>query len=364
MISLWIEHTYSNKGTYTFAVWAFFNEGQTDYSFESTEIEITNATGETNNGGLLDLSEAVTEYPGYELVWNDEFNYEGAPLDFRWHLQYKPILGWGWANDEKQHYTTRRDNSYVSDGTLKIVAKRESYSYNGTNKQFTSARLNSKFDMKYGRIDVRAKLPSKGGTWPAIWTLGTNINELGNYHGSTDGNVGWPRCGEIDIMEQRGYNKHEILGTFHWGETQSPYNYGSYGETRSTSQLGISNVTTNFHLYSLVWSATELKIYVDNKFLVSLSNSATIPFDNPHYLLLNVAMGGTLGAIYQVHLMRMLWKSITFDFTNDNPTNQKQINNSNDKKDSLYCICCILGGFYLALMQELSRCDVLCWPAV
>ena len=78
-----IEHTYSNKGTYTFAVWAFFNEGQTDYSFESTEIEITNATGETNNGGLLDLSEAVTEYPGYELVWNDEFNYEGAPLDFQ-----------------------------------------------------------------------------------------------------------------------------------------------------------------------------------------------------------------------------------------------------------------------------------------
>jgi beta-glucanase (GH16 family) len=290
-----IEHTYSNKGTYTFAVWAFFNEGQTDYSFESTEIEITNATGETNNGGLLDLSEAVTEYPGYELVWNDEFNYEGAPHDFRWHLQYKPILGWGWANDEKQHYTTRRDNSYVSDGTLKIVAKRESYSYNGTNKQFTSARLNSKFDMKYGRIDVRAKLPSKGGTWPAIWTLGTNINELGNYHGSTDGNVGWPRCGEIDIMEQRGYNKHEILGTFHWGETQSPYNYGSYGETRSTSQLGITNVTTNFHLYSLVWSSTELKIYVDNKFLVSLSNSATVPFDNPHYLLLNVAMGGTLG---------------------------------------------------------------------
>ena len=96
-------------------------------------------------------------------------------------------------------------------------------------------------------------------------------------------------------MEQRGYNKHEILGTFHWGETQSPYNYGSYGEIRSTSQLGISNVTTNFHLYSLVWSSTELKIYVDNKFLVSLSNSATVPFDNPHYLLLNVAMGGTLG---------------------------------------------------------------------
>ena len=289
------DYTYSNKGTYTIGVWAFFDEQKTSYSFASKDIEITNATGESTNGGLLDLSETVTEYEGYDLVWNDEFNYEGAPLDSRWHLQYKPILGWGWANDEKQHYTTRRDNSYVSDGTMKIVAKRESFTYSGNTKQFTSARLNSKFDMQYGRIDVRAKLPSKGGTWPAIWTLGTNVNELGNYHGSADGNVGWPRCGEIDIMEQRGYNKHEILGTFHWGETQSPHNYGSYGETRSTSQLGISNVTTNFHLYSLVWSAAELKIYVDNKFLVSLSNSATIPFDNPHYLILNVAMGGTLG---------------------------------------------------------------------
>ena len=290
-----IDYTYTNKGTFDVGVWAFYNESKTSFSLQTATVNITNASGESNNGGLLDLSETPTTYPNYDLVWNDEFNYNGKPLDSRWHLQYKPILGWGWANDEKQHYTTRRDNSYVSNGTLKIVAKRENYSYNGTNKQYTSARLNSKFDMKYGRIDVRAKLPSKGGTWPAIWTLGTNVNELGNYHGSADGSVGWPRCGEIDIMEQRGYNKHEILGTFHWGATSPPHDYGSYGETKSISQLGISDVTSNFHLYSLIWSAAELKIYVDNKFLVSLSNGATVPFDNPHYLILNVAMGGTLG---------------------------------------------------------------------
>ena len=289
------QHTYSNKGTYDIGVWAFFNESKTSYALQTSFVEITNATGESNNGGLLDLSENATEYPGYELVWNDEFNYEGEPLQSRWHLQYIPILGYGWANEEKQHYTTRRDNSYVSDGTLKIVAKRESFSYNGNTKQFTSARLNSKFDMQYGRIDVRAKLPAESGTWPAIWTLGTNINEVGNYHGNTDGNVGWPRCGEIDIMEQRGYNKNEILGTFHWGATSPPHDYGSFGETKSTSQLGISDVTSNFHLYSLVWNAAELKIYVDNKHLVSLSNSSNIPFDNPHYLILNVAMGGSLG---------------------------------------------------------------------
>ena len=290
-----IDYTYTNKGTYDVGVWAFYNESKTSFSLKTATVDITNASGESNNGGLLDLSETVTTYPGYELVWNDEFNYDGEPLDSRWHLQYKPILGWGWANGEEQHYTTRRDNSYVSDGTLKIVAKRENYSYNGTNKQYTSARLNSKFDMKYGRIDVRAKLPSKGGTWPAIWTLGTNVNELGNYHGNTDGDVGWPRCGEIDILEQRGYQKQNVLGTFHWGATSPPHDYGSHGETKSISQLGISDVTSNFHLYSLVWTPQSLVIYVDNNFLVSLTNSGNVPFDNPHYLILNVAMGGDLG---------------------------------------------------------------------
>jgi beta-glucanase (GH16 family) len=291
------DYTYSNKGTYTIGVWAFFDDQKTSYSFASKDIEITNATGESTNGGLLDLSETVTEYQGYDLVWNDEFNYDGAPLDSRWHLQYKPIDCGGscWANGEDQHYTTRRDNSYVSDGTLKIVAKRERYTYSGSTKQFTSARLNSKFDMRYGRIDVRAKLPSKGGTWPAIWTLGTNVNELGNYHGSTDGNVGWPRCGEIDIMEQRGDRKNEILGTFHWGNTQPPHDYAFHGEIKNISQLGISSVTSNFHLYSLVWTASSLKVYVDNKFLASLTNNDAVPFDNPHYLILNIAMGGDLG---------------------------------------------------------------------
>ena len=107
----------------------------------------------------IDSSEELTSYSGYQLVWNDEFNYEGAPSDQKWHLQYIPIIEGGWANDEKQHYTTRRDNSFVSDGTLKIVAKKELYAYDGINKTFTSARLNSKFDIRYGRIDVRAKLP-------------------------------------------------------------------------------------------------------------------------------------------------------------------------------------------------------------
>ena len=243
----------------------------------------------------IDSSEESTIYSGYQLVWNDEFNYEGAPSDEKWHLQYIPIIDGGWANDEKQHYTKRRDNSFVSDGTLKIVAKKELYAYEGVNRAYTSARLNSKFDMRYGRIDVRAKLPVSKGTWPAIWTLGTNIGEVGNYYGTSEGNVGWPECGEIDIMEQDGTNKQLLYGTFHWADNGGQQ--ASYGLIKDTSSLNISDLNSEFHLYSLIWTSASLKIYVDNFLVSSIENTASVPFDNPHYLLLNVAMGGTLGGV-------------------------------------------------------------------
>ncbi len=243
----------------------------------------------------IDSSEESTIYPGYQLVWNDEFNYEGAPSDEKWHLQYIPILEEGWANDEKQHYTTRRDNSFVSDGTLKIVAKKELYAYQGINKAYTSARLNSKFDIRYGRIDVRAKLPNSKGTWPAIWTLGTNIGEIGNYYGTSDGNVGWPECGEIDIMEQDGTNKQLLYGTFHWSDNTGQQT--SYGLIKDVSSLNISDLTSEFHLYSLIWTSSSIKVSVDNFLVSELDNTASVPFDNPHYLILNIAMGGTLGGI-------------------------------------------------------------------
>ena len=243
----------------------------------------------------IDSSEESTIYSGYQLVWNDEFNYEGAPSDEKWHLQYIPIIDGGWANNEEQHYTTRRDNSFVSDGTLKIVARKELYAYEGVNRAYTSARLNSKFDIRYGRIDVRARLPVSKGTWPAIWTLGTNIGEVGNYYGTSDGNVGWPECGEIDIMEQNGTNKHLLYGTFHWSDSGGQQD--SFGLIKDISSLNVSNLSTEFHLYSLIWTSASLKIYVDNFLVSSIENTVSVPFDNPHYLLLNVAMGGTLGGV-------------------------------------------------------------------
>ena len=227
--------------------------------------------------------------PTYKLVWGDEFDYEGTPAADKWHFQVEPITDSGWVNNELQHYTSRLDNAGVSDGTLKIIAKREDYTYAGINKGFTSARLNAKFDFTYGKVEVRAKLPAAPGTWPAIWTLGSNIDEKGNYFGDSRGSVGWPHCGEIDIMEQYGGNKSETLGTFHWHDTGTNA-YASYGLKKAIPKL-----TEDFHNYVLVWHADRIDIYVDETLVVRMNNAENVPFDHPHYLLLNVAMGGSLG---------------------------------------------------------------------
>ena len=266
---------------------------QSEVNYYMDNIQFSNPIQIIVDQSNIDASEQVTRYSGYQLIWNDEFNYDGAPMDDKWHHQVIPIFEGGWANNEKQHYTNRIENSYVSNGTLKIVAKNEIYDYKGITKSYTSARLNSKFDFQYGRIDVRAKLPKSAGSWPAIWTMGTNVGEIGNYHGDQEGSVGWPKCGEIDIMEQNGSNKQILYGTFHWADNSSQQ--ASYGLTKDINSLGITDVTDEFHLYSLEWTSGILRIYVDNLLVCEIMNNDSVPFDNPHYLILNVAMGGTLG---------------------------------------------------------------------
>ena len=128
----------------------------------------------------------------YQLIWSDEFNQKVESVDTsKWFLETKAPNNGSWYNDELQHYTDRIENSYVSDGTLKIIARKEQFTNSGSTQQYTSARLNSKVSFTYGKVLVRAKLPRAKGTWPAIWTLGSNYET-----------VGWPACGEIDIMEQ------------------------------------------------------------------------------------------------------------------------------------------------------------------
>ena len=226
-----------------------------------------------------------------ELVWSDEFeDYSGAPDPTKWHHQIIPIInGTNWANNEVQHYTDKIENSFVSDGTLKIKAIKENYTYNGVPKNYTSARLNSKYAFQYGRIDVRAKLPSEAGTWPAIWTLGANINEIGNYFGSTYGSVGWPDCGEIDIMEQNGWDKSVSYGYMHYRNSFT----GEY-ENQGTTTI-INDSSGIYHTYSLIWTEDVIQILLDDTVFFERANIEQIPYDNPHYILLNIAMGGALG---------------------------------------------------------------------
>ena len=137
----------------------------------------------------------------YELVWSDEFDGTGAIDSDKWFHQTLLPNGNSWFNGELQHYTNRTDNSYLADGYLHIVAKKESFTDQGRTKSYTSARLNSKYAFTYGRVEISAKLPTGRGTWPAIWTLGQNITENGGYWTSTNGTTGWPACDEVDIMQ-------------------------------------------------------------------------------------------------------------------------------------------------------------------
>ena len=169
----------------------------------------------------------------YELVWSDEFDQVETQIDTsKWFLETEAPNNGAWYNNELQHYTDRLDNVYLSDGTLKIVAKKEDYTHSGTTQAYTSSRLNSKFKFTYGRVEVRAKLPHAQGTWPAIWMLGENLTT-----------AGWPACGEIDIMEQLFEDFLMVQCAIH-----APANYG---DTPMLKQFNVSDVTENFHVYGV-----------------------------------------------------------------------------------------------------------------
>lgn len=227
----------------------------------------------------------------YILVWNDEFDGSGAIDSEKWFHQTQLPNGNSWYNNEIQHYTDRLDNSYVSDGTLKIVAKKETYTDQGQTKEYTSARLNSKYAFTYGRVEVRAKLPEGVGTWPAIWMLGQNISEPGAYWQTQGyGTTSWPYCGEIDIMEHWGGNQNYVQSALH---TPS-----SYGGTSNVGGQYISNASTQFNVYTLEWTPEQMIFsvngYVHYTYNPNPQNSETWPFDAPQYLLMNIAIESSI----------------------------------------------------------------------
>jgi len=231
----------------------------------------------------------------YTLIWNDEFDGSGAIDPSKWFHQTQLPNGNSWFNNELQHYTNRLDNSYVSDGTLKIVAKKETYTDQGQTKEYTSARLNSKYAFTYGKVEVKAKLPEGVGTWPAIWMLGQNISEPGAYWQTQGyGTTSWPHCGEIDIMEHWGANQNYVQSALH---TPS-----SYGATINHGGQYISNATTQFNVYTLEWTSEQMIFsvngYVHYTYNPDIQNSETWPFDSPQYLLMNIAIEPSIASSF------------------------------------------------------------------
>lgn len=222
-----------------------------------------------------------------QLVWSDEFNGNGAISNLKWFHQTQLPIGGSWFNGEIQHYTNRMVNSSMEGGKLNLIAKRETFTDQGHTKQYTSARLNSKFAFKYGRVEVRAKLPTGVGTWPAIWMLGKNISETGAYWQTQGyGTTGWPACGEIDIMEHWGANQNFVQSALH---TPS-----SFGATVNHGGQTISTVSTDFHVYALEWTSEKMVFSVDSVvhyvYNPSVKDASTWPFDAEQYVLLNIAI--------------------------------------------------------------------------
>lgn len=211
-------------------------------------------------------------YPNYSLVWSDEFNGQ-AIKSTNWTFE---IGNSGWGNNELENYTERIENAFVSHGNLIIEARAEVFG--GSN--YTSARMitRAKKSFKYGRIDIRAKLPTGQGIWPALWMLGSNI-----------GTVGWPACGEIDIMELIGKSPNKVYGTLHWGASVASHQSSGNNYTLSS---GIFN--DQFHVFSMVWDANQIQLFVDDNpaYFTKNINDNALPFNNDFFFIFNVAVGG------------------------------------------------------------------------
>lgn len=211
-----------------------------------------------------------------KLVWEENFN--GDKLDEKvWNFE----LGngcpnnCGWGNNESQIYTNK--NHFLKDGNLVIQIKKEKDIY-------TSTRITTenKKEFKYGRIEARAKIPTGKGIWPAFWMLGSNIKT-----------VGWPKCGEIDILEYVGREPQMVYTSLH---TEN-----SHGNTINSKKTKIPNIENGFHLYAIDWNKDKIEFFVDNVLAYTFQpkdkTEDIYPFNQPFYFIVNVAVGGNFGGL-------------------------------------------------------------------
>ena len=215
-----------------------------------------------------------------KLVWADEFDKPGLPDTKKWKYEEGYI-----RNNETQYYTkARSENARIEDGHLIIEARKDSAMIGGEARPVTSASLTTQglATWQYGRIEVKAKLPSSLGTWPAIWMLGTNIDK-----------VGWPECGEIDIMENVGYDPDSVHTTVH---TEA---FNHIKKTHKGEATYLPTAATDFHVYAIEWRTDRIDFFLDDAKVFTFENNGqgteSWPFDQPFYLILNLAFGGAWG---------------------------------------------------------------------
>lgn len=220
-----------------------------------------------------DETQKVTNFT--ELVMSDEFDTEGAPDSSIWKFDIGTGDN-GWGNQELQYYTNRTENVKVDNGYLLITAKKEDFE--GSN--YTSGRLITKglFEQKYGRFEARIRMPYGKGLWPAFWLLGSNID-----------NVGWPQCGEIDIMEYLGDAPTVAFGSVHG----PGYSAGEAESKKYT--LTNDRFDTGFHIFGIEWGPDYINYYVDGDLYNQITpedvNGEWV-FDQPFYIIMNLAVGG------------------------------------------------------------------------
>lgn len=239
------------------------------YYFFNQSDDPSNGNG--NNGGSDD-----PDLNFDTLVWSDEFNYDGLPDPTKWNFE---LGADGWGNHEEQNYVKRWENSRVENGTLTIEARKDNFD----GIDYSSARITTQFKGKwtYGKFEARAKLPSGRGTWGAIWMMPEE-----SVYGP------WPNSGEIDIMEHVGYLPNYVFGTTH-----TAANYGGDGLGGS---YNMADYETTFHIYKVEWYPTKLDFYIDSHLYATVENpgdgqSASWPFDQDFFLILNLAVGGDWG---------------------------------------------------------------------
>ena len=216
------------------------------------------------------------------LVWAEEFDYNGLPSPTIWGYEVGLI-----RNQEAQYYTEARlENARVEGGCLVIEARKEDF----VGAKYTSASVNTlgKKEFFHGRIEVRAKIPTGIGSWPAIWMMGTDIPR-----------VGWPECGEIDIMENVGYEPDRIYATVH-----TPGSVNRPGLVTRGGHIDIPEPFADFHLYAVEWRADRLDFFLDGQKYFTYKRDSRYPdywrFDKPFYVLLNLAIGGSWGGMHGI----------------------------------------------------------------